>query len=281
MLEALGDRLAVFLSKDGYVRSTSPPTNQELLKRALRPADVLLVEGTSIIATAIKYLTQSTWSHAALYVGDAICEAPQLKDGHMFVEADLTDGVRAVGLQKYAGYHCRVCRPVGLSPGDAKKVIEYAIGHLGQAYDTRNIIDLARYLLPTPPVPSSWRRRMIALGSGDPTRAICSGLVAQSFQEIGYPVLPDVTYFRATRGDRPDCIDEAMRVRHYSLYVPRDFDVSPYFEIVKPSLVGNFDYHALNWASSARKALSVIGSGTALNLVRCPAADRGRGCQFE
>ena len=39
---------------------------------------------------------------------------------------------------------------------------------------------------------------MIALGSGDPTRAICSGLVAQSFQCIDYPVLPDVTYFPST-----------------------------------------------------------------------------------
>src|SRR5271156_1092524 len=94
MLEALGHRLATFLSREGHVHSTSPPTNQEVLKRTIRPADVLLVEGTSIISTAIKYLTQSTWSHAALYVGDAICEAPQLKDGHMFVEADLTDGVR-------------------------------------------------------------------------------------------------------------------------------------------------------------------------------------------
>ena len=38
-----------------------------------------------------------------------------------------------------------------------------------------------------------------------------------------------------------------MRVRHHSLYVPRDFDVSPYFEIVKPSLEA-FDFHILNWA---------------------------------
>ena len=35
----------------------------------LRPGDVLLVEGSSRISTAIKYLTQSTWSHAALFVG--------------------------------------------------------------------------------------------------------------------------------------------------------------------------------------------------------------------
>src|SRR5271170_982518 len=108
MLGALGNRLAAFLSKDGHVHSTSPPTNQGLLKRALRPADVLLVEGTSIISTAIKYLTQSTWSHAALYVGDAIQGMGEPRDGHILIEADLMEGVRSVDLQRYAGFHCRV-----------------------------------------------------------------------------------------------------------------------------------------------------------------------------
>ena len=39
-----------------------------------------------------------------------------------------------------------------------------------------------------------------------------------------------------------------MHVRHHSLFVPRDFDVSPYFQIVKPSLLDDFNYHTLNWA---------------------------------
>ena len=36
---------------------------------SLKPGDVLLVEGNNHISGVIKYLTQSTWSHAALYVG--------------------------------------------------------------------------------------------------------------------------------------------------------------------------------------------------------------------
>jgi hypothetical protein len=36
-------------------------------------------------------------------------------------------------------------------------------------------------------------------------------------------------------------------VRHHSLYVPRDFDVSPYFEVVKPTLACGFDYRLLRW----------------------------------
>src|SRR6516162_8844122 len=39
------------------------------LRDTLRPGDVLLVEGKGRISGGIKYLTQSTWSHSALYVG--------------------------------------------------------------------------------------------------------------------------------------------------------------------------------------------------------------------
>ena len=42
----------------------------EVVRHALKPGDILLVEGNSRLAATIKYLTQSTWSHAALYVGE-------------------------------------------------------------------------------------------------------------------------------------------------------------------------------------------------------------------
>jgi hypothetical protein len=150
----------------------------------------MLIEGTSIIAAAIKYLTQSTWSHAALCIGEQVRDEDHLEGGCVFVEADLQAGVRRVDLRTYSGYHCRICRPVGLSANEVDQVIAYAIGHLGHAYDTRNIVDLARHLLPTPPVPTSWRRKMISLGSGDPTRAICSGLVVNPFKPSGIRFFP-------------------------------------------------------------------------------------------
>ena len=40
---------------------------------------------------------------------------------------------------------------------------------------------------------------------------------------------------------------EILHIRHHSLYTPRDFDVSPYFAIIKPTLVAGFDYHTLQW----------------------------------
>jgi hypothetical protein len=56
---------------------------------------------------------------------------------------------------------------VGLSDEDCAKLCAYAVERIGCDYDLKNIIDLVRYLLPLP-VPQRWRRRMIALGSGDP-----------------------------------------------------------------------------------------------------------------
>jgi hypothetical protein len=197
---------------------------------------------------AIKYLTQSTWSHAALFVGAAAGLVDAEGRPCTFVEADINEGVRAVGVDVFEGLHCRICRPVGLSRAEVDTVIRFAIGRIGSRYDLSNVIDLARYLIPTPPVPVRWRRRLLALGSGDPTRAICSTLIAQAFQAVRYPVLPIVEALPGGDPHGEGCAREILHVRHHSLFVPRDFDVSPYFAIVKPTLSAGFDPHRLAWS---------------------------------
>jgi hypothetical protein len=123
------------------------------------------------------------------------------------------------------------------------------ISRLGAQYDMRNIFDLARYLLPTPPIPARWRRRMIALGSGEPTRTICSTLIAEAFGRINYPILPRIERLaREENGISRFRRGEILHIRHHSLYAPADFDLSPYFEIVKPTLVSGFNYKGLTWA---------------------------------
>lgn len=246
ILADLGRWLAGFLTRPGHVCGTAPATAPARLLAVLQPGDVLLVEGHTRISTAIKFLTQSTWSHAALFVG------PQLQAhggplDHHFIEADITAGVRSTDVGEYAGLSTRICRPVGLSADECRRVADFAISRLGHQYDLRNVIDLARFLLPTPPVPTRFRRRMIALGSGDPTRAICSTLIARAFQSIRYPILPLVEYQDADAPDCRGCVDEILHVRHHSLFTPRDFDVSPYFEVVKPALAAGFDFRQLRW----------------------------------
>lgn len=246
----LADRLARFLVRQTRNHGQAPASPTRVLLACLHPGDVLLIEGHSRISTAIKYLTQSTWSHAALYVGDALAGSAA-EQGHCFVEADVVAGVRSIGIEEYAGYHTRICRPVGLTESDGARLLAFAIERIGSVYDLRNVIDLARYLLPTPPVPSRWRRRLLTLGSGDPTRMICSTLIAQAFQHIRYPILPIERWRPAPSPGCPECAELALETRHHSLFAPRDFDVSPYFEIVKPTLAaGGLDYRSLEWCTS-------------------------------
>ncbi len=249
--DVAGHRLARFLMKQVPQTTQIATATQEQLAATLRPGDVLLVEGNARISVAIKYLTQSTWSHAAIYVGDALPARAAWEVPRVLVEADLQEGVRAVTLAHYAHLHTRICRAVGLSDDDRKRVVQYVVDRLGQQYDLKNVVDLARYLLPTPPVPTRFRRRLLALGSGDPTRAICSTLIAQAFQSIRFPILPEV---RREWSDDPasaDCYAEIYRIRHHSLFAPRDFDISPYFEIVKPTIENGFDYRSLAWDEAA------------------------------
>jgi len=36
---------------------------------------------------------------------------------------------------------------------------------------------------------------------------------------------------------------EIIYIHHHSLFAPRDFDISPYFEIIKPTLKQGFNFH--------------------------------------
>ncbi|MEP5761024.1 MAG: YiiX/YebB-like N1pC/P60 family cysteine hydrolase [Litoreibacter sp.] len=232
---ALGRKIAAYLEAPTPDYRPFAVISKEKLCATLKPGDILLVEGNSRVSKAIKYLTHSTWSHSAFFVGD------HHPDGEL-IEAHLQFGVIRVPLSKYDDYNTRICRPVSLNDEDMKIIIEHIKESLGRTYDLKHIWDLMRYLLPQPPVPQRFRRRMLALGSGDPTRAICSTLIAEAFQKVSYPILPTVESGPQT--------EEILHIRHHSLFAPRDFDLSPYFRVVKPTIEQTFDHRTLNWDHS-------------------------------
>ena len=108
-----------------------------------------------------------------------------------------------------------------------KRKRKILLGHLtkkiGSKYDLKNIIDLIRFLYPNPPVPKKFRRNLIGIGAGDPTKAICSTLIAEAFKEIDHPILPFKDKLKS------------VIIRHPSFCLPKDFDISPFFQIIKPS----------------------------------------------
>jgi hypothetical protein len=219
-----------------------------VIRRTLAPGDILLVEGNSRLSAIIKFLTQSTWSHAALYVGERPGDAAPDGEPNVLLEAEADTGVITVPLSKYVLFHTRICRPVGIDADALQKVIDYALKRIGKQYDSRRIVDLARYLFPYPPVPVWFRRRMLAIGSGDPTKAICSTLIAEAYESIHYPILPErVAINGKTYGVAPFVQSETDHIRKHGLYTPRDFDTSPFFAIVKPTIADGFDYRSVQW----------------------------------
>jgi len=252
------------------------PNDLENLRRMLRPGDVVLVDGDQRVSEVIKYLTQSSWSHSVFYVGDELLRRfPAQRDAllaahgrdahHMIVEA-LMEGVIASPLSKYASFNLRVCRPTGLRREDLQRVLDEVCGQLGSRYDLRNLFDLARYFLPVSLIPRRFRRRALQFGSGLPTQVICSSLIGHAFQNVGFPILPVMTP-TATPMPRHRWLDRVLRRlpppypavfqrQLPAIITPRDFDLSPYFEILKLNLVevSRFDYRRIRWAESETRA---------------------------
>jgi hypothetical protein len=72
---------------------------------------------------------------------------------------------------------------------------------------------------------------------------------------VRYPILPKITRAGSRRARR-----EILHIRDSSLYMPRDFDISPYFEVVKPTIINGFDYTALHWADKQKPLAEVAGA---------------------
>lgn len=246
-----------------------------LLKAAIHPGDVLLVDGDQRVSQAVKYLTMSTWSHSALYIGDALLQRSlpavqqQLRRRfgrearHLTIEALVERGVVVSPLTKYLDFNLRICRPVGLRAEDRDAVIDYAISRIGWRYDRRNFFDLGRYFLPFHLVPPRLRDDALHFGSGRETETLCSSLLAEAFAKVGFPILPSRprqqprTLFEKLRQQilgRPTryAYSGLLRARHPTLCVPRDFDLSPYFDIIKVDgrREPQFDYRKLRWEGS-------------------------------
>jgi len=119
ILSSIGGVLARYLNQRVHQHGIPARPNPAQLAATLQPGDVLLVEGNRRISAAIKYLTQSTWSHAAPYIGHP-ADHP-LPTHHCFIEADAIEGVRTVGIGEFSALNTRICRPLGLRPAERRQ----------------------------------------------------------------------------------------------------------------------------------------------------------------
>ncbi|MCG8427534.1 MAG: hypothetical protein MI754_09285 [Chromatiales bacterium] len=255
-LRWIWDKLCEWLVKEGPPSSV-PLCDFNRLSYELRPGDVVLVEGRSRISEVIKLITQSSWTHSALYIGRMHdIEDEELrytvrqhyhgeKNERLLVEAILGEGTVVVPVSKYKHDHLRICRPAGLSPADADKVTAYAIKHLGTDYDVRQLLDLARFFFPWSILPRRWRSTLFEHHAGATTRTVCSYLLAAAFNKVNFPILPFI--------DRSEDGNLRFYKRNPRLFTPKDFDYSPYFNIIKYPFLGLDDlgvYRRLPWAEN-------------------------------
>jgi hypothetical protein len=248
------------------------PNNLEALKRSLRKCDVVLVEGDQRVSQVICYLTQSSWSHVAIYVGDELLKreperAAELSAAfgeeakHLLIEA-VDEGVVPVPLSKYNRFNLRLCRPHGLRKEDVPVVLDEIVARLGHRYDITHIFDLARHFFPITLVPERWRRADGTFGKNSDSEVICSCMIAKAFARVGYPILPQGTVEsveeRATwlgrMLHRRQRTVARFRELNPALITPRDFDLSPYFEIVKFNHFADpyFSYRDIVWEEPRR-----------------------------
>lgn len=265
-------KLTRFLNQPVGYYEQHHPNDLDRLQRHIRKGDVLLVEGHQRVSAVIKYLTHSSWSHAALYVGDELVQRggplKELAIEHFGDEAScllveaLMEGVVAAPLSKYVDHNVRICRPHRLRPAHLERVVDEAVASIGQRYDLRNIVELALYLAGMTLVPVRYRRRALRFGSPRSGQVICTSLLGRIFQDVGFPVLPQMAHPVAPGEPAPrrrgllgklslrrEPYSAVYRRRPPTLLMPRDFDLSPFFEIVKFNVLSErgFDYERIEW----------------------------------
>lgn len=226
--------------------------------REIIPGDVLLMEGSSYASTLIKRVTHSYWSHASLYIGRLhSIEDPETRElisqhykcapsDQLLLETWPGQGTVINPITRYREQHIRICRPNGISYEDTQRVISYAVSHLGGEYDFKHFVDLGAYMIAGKWLPAKLSRKLFKMqGRTKTSKDICSVLIAEAFISVNFPILPLILEEKDGK--------QVMIHRNPQLFVPSDFDYSPYFNIIKYPIIpgqSNSHYHYYPWDSS-------------------------------
>ncbi len=178
----------------------------------IRKGDVVLVESRSEISRIIQLLTKSSWSHLVFYVGDALKEA---------------------GIE--------VMKTVLDRAGDSDRQHMAIEANAGSGVEA---VPLSKY--------SDCNIRICRpFGiSPEDLETVVAEVIANIGKHYDHPVVPALLPLTdANERENANPYGSALIMRHYSQIVPRDFDLSPNFEILKYNIIGmgRFDYRTV-WA---------------------------------
>jgi|SoiMethySBSTD1v2_1073268.scaffolds.fasta_scaffold291715_3 Orthopoxvirus protein of unknown function (DUF830). len=206
--------------------------DMEELKRSLRPGDVILIEGEHWVSDWIKVFSYHTWTHCVMWVGESPTlpkgTSPEFVErGGNVVESLMKDddgnqrGIVLSSLDRYRDCNLRVCRPIGITRERLRRVIRFALEHIGCEYDELNLTEFVHFTFANDNDPTK------VLGQMDAGKYTCSSLVAAAFESVGFPVM----HFY-------DQSQNKYVPYHPSQVQPKDFDLSLNFQIMKmPALM--------------------------------------------
>ncbi len=280
------DAVVSLLTKPGSPVHGADAPNIAALKESLRASDVILVSGTSRISHVVKVLTVSPWSHVVLYVGDRreLLTAEEKSEWthlfgeeslkHLVIDADPLHKVHLRPLDDYHKYMLRHCRPDALTKEDRKKVVDHALGQLKKHYDVGHIIRLMFFFATPWELFPQGVRRFVTDFSLSEQDTICSRVLAEAFESVGYPIRPTYiqygqgslsrgalritkglrhrgkTAFRLLRGGKVgSAISRLTDERYTEIHLrgsrhvtPADYDLSRFFSIQKCQEDLNIEY---------------------------------------
>lgn len=201
------------------------PNDMASLKRVLRPGDVILIEGDYWVSDWIKVFSCHTWTHCVMWLGESPAIPAHVKKEFIetpgnVVESVMRRGVIFTNLEKYRDFNLRICRPIGLSREQLRRLFGYIFDRVGAPYDEHNVTQFVHFTFANTYDPT----RPLSNAEGAYT---CSSLLAAAFQSIGMPVLHFLD----------QSVNEYVPY-HYSNIQPKDFDLSLNFRVIKtPALL--------------------------------------------
>jgi hypothetical protein len=104
------------------------------------------------------------------------------------------------------------------------------------------VTDLARFMFPYWWIPKRWVSTLFEHNAGRPTKTVCSVMMAEAFASVQFPIRP--VLHQDENGNLK------MYRRNSRLITPSDFDVSPYFDVIKYPILDLDDlavYRKLPW----------------------------------
>ena len=120
------------------------------------------------------------------------------------------------------------------------------------------------YFFPVELIPDRFRLRVLE-SPRIARQLICSSQIAMAFQKVRYPVQPAISSPNGGTGEsaKPASVFEThvFTPCNPRVVTPRDFDLSPYFEVIKFNVAGrkDFDYKKINWADRPAKDDTAAG----------------------